>query len=57
MKHLGILTIKMHFSNKILSKHFQTFTEIPVTQGLLLPKEEISGQKNIMKVKKLREES
>lgn len=45
MKHLGILINQIHFSNKVLSKHFQSFTEIPISQGLLLPKEEISGKK------------
>lgn len=39
MKHLGILIKQIHFNNMILSKHFQSFTEIPVSQALLLPKE------------------
>lgn len=54
MKHLGILINQIHFSNKVLSKHFQSFTEIPISQGLFQKKK---FQEKKLKVKKLREES
>lgn len=43
MKHLGILIKEIHSTNKILYKHYQIFTEIPMSQGQLLPKGKISG--------------
>lgn len=39
MKQLSIFTKQINF-NKIFSKHFHRFTEIPMSQGILPQKEE-----------------